>query len=537
MIRNVPASHSALCSLALLSSLATTSSVIAGGPPIAIPYQGCGQLLPGIECATFVGNDGTSFSMPLTNGFQLGDFVYVDGDICAVNCVSFCQDGPIFLLNSIKGCSDQALFSECGTVSIIGKDPESQCLVFQSDKGGTYLPDNFGTFKIGDRVRVSSNEISTPCVTPCGEITACLGFNQIDFCGIEVNECGTLALTGTKPFECIVFQGDSGNTYGINNIGKFEVGDRVRVIGTTGAPCLETCGELAGCIEGNLIQGCDAIFDECGTVTVFGDEQQQCIGFQSDSGLDYFIDNLGSFKIGDQVRVTSNLIGDPCETLCHKFEACLHLNTIEQCGMYVDECGELIPSGSLPFFCIAFQGESGNIYGINNIGEFGIGDHVRITGTTGGICMPECGQLDACIEGNTIQACGVPFDECGTIVPGGSAPFFCLVFQASSGLKYYIDNSGPYGVGSHVRVTGVTGAGCTAPNGICGDLDGCLFGNTIAGCPDINSSGAVDVDDLLAVINAWGQCPPGTIDDCPEDFNANGVVDVDDLLIVINAWS
>jgi probable HAF family extracellular repeat protein len=52
---------------------------------------------------------------------------------------------------------------------------------------------------------------------------------------------------------------------------------------------------------------------------------------------------------------------------------------------------------------------------------------------------------------------------------------------------------------------------------------------------DINSDGIVDVDDLLAVINAWGPCdsPPAA---CPEDVVADGVVNVDDLLFVIENW-
>lgn len=52
---------------------------------------------------------------------------------------------------------------------------------------------------------------------------------------------------------------------------------------------------------------------------------------------------------------------------------------------------------------------------------------------------------------------------------------------------------------------------------------------------DINHDGAVNVDDLLQVINAWGPCgtPPEL---CPADINHDGVVNVDDLLSVINAW-
>ena len=55
-------------------------------------------------------------------------------------------------------------------------------------------------------------------------------------------------------------------------------------------------------------------------------------------------------------------------------------------------------------------------------------------------------------------------------------------------------------------------------------------------CPaNINGDGAVNIDDLLAVINAWGGCPQV----CPADIappGGNGVVNVDDLLAVINAW-
>jgi hypothetical protein len=49
---------------------------------------------------------------------------------------------------------------------------------------------------------------------------------------------------------------------------------------------------------------------------------------------------------------------------------------------------------------------------------------------------------------------------------------------------------------------------------------------------DTNNSGAVDVDDLVAVILAWGPCPAP----CGADVNNSGTVDVDDLVGVILAW-
>lgn len=52
------------------------------------------------------------------------------------------------------------------------------------------------------------------------------------------------------------------------------------------------------------------------------------------------------------------------------------------------------------------------------------------------------------------------------------------------------------------------------------------------GAGDATLDGRVGVDDLLAVIMAWGSCAPP----CPCDFNGDGVVNTDDLLAVITNW-
>jgi glucose/arabinose dehydrogenase len=52
---------------------------------------------------------------------------------------------------------------------------------------------------------------------------------------------------------------------------------------------------------------------------------------------------------------------------------------------------------------------------------------------------------------------------------------------------------------------------------------------------DVDGNGEVNVDDLIAVILAWGDCwggPPV----CPGDIDGSGQVDVDDLLVVILHW-
>jgi hypothetical protein len=51
---------------------------------------------------------------------------------------------------------------------------------------------------------------------------------------------------------------------------------------------------------------------------------------------------------------------------------------------------------------------------------------------------------------------------------------------------------------------------------------------------DLNGDGVVDLNDLLMLLKAWGECPPG---DCPADLNGDGVVDVLDLLILLEYWT
>ena len=51
---------------------------------------------------------------------------------------------------------------------------------------------------------------------------------------------------------------------------------------------------------------------------------------------------------------------------------------------------------------------------------------------------------------------------------------------------------------------------------------------------DVNHNGVVNIDDLLAVISAWGPCPPPNL--CAADVDGNGVINIDDLLLVISNW-
>ena len=67
-----------------------------------------------------------------------------------------------------------------------------------------------------------------------------------------------------------------------------------------------------------------------------------------------------------------------------------------------------------------------------------------------------------------------------------------------------------------------------------GDLDG--WNGLINGCDcpgDVDGDGQVGVNDMLAVLDAWGDCP----EPCDADVDDNGTVDVNDVLFIISMWA
>jgi hypothetical protein len=77
-------------------------------------------------------------------------------------------------------------------------------------------------------------------------------------------------------------------------------------------------------------------------------------------------------------------------------------------------------------------------------------------------------------------------------------------------------------------------AGAGTPTAVIG-LDNIDVSIALSLPGDVNGDGSVDVDDLIAVILAWGACPAPPIE-CPADLNNSGSVDVDDLIAVILNW-
>ena len=51
---------------------------------------------------------------------------------------------------------------------------------------------------------------------------------------------------------------------------------------------------------------------------------------------------------------------------------------------------------------------------------------------------------------------------------------------------------------------------------------------------DLNGDTFVNFTDLVALLAAWGPCPPPTF--CPADFDGNGMIDFSDLVMLLAAW-
>jgi T5SS/PEP-CTERM-associated repeat protein len=79
------------------------------------------------------------------------------------------------------------------------------------------------------------------------------------------------------------------------------------------------------------------------------------------------------------------------------------------------------------------------------------------------------------------------------------------------------------------------GAGEVAGSGAPSSTVSVLPNLAIGGPGDVDQNGRVDVDDLLAVILAWGPCPAPP-EACPADLNGDGVVGMDDLMEVLLNW-
>ena len=133
-----------------------------------------------------------------------------------------------------------------------------------------------------------------------------------------------------------------------------------------------------------------------------------------------------------------------------------------------------------------------------------------------------------------------------TALSAGAAALVQEAGTADFDLSWHtIDCGGGPSAGDGFEIDGTTGqpdAGSTMTGGSFSLTGG--FWSGAAAVPqcegDTNSSGAVNVDDLLTVITSWGACPLPCPPNCPADIapwpSGNCIVNVDDLLSVIVHW-
>lgn len=238
---------------------------------------------------------------------------------------------------------------------------------------------------------------------------------------------------------------------------------------------------------------------------------------------------------GDQTTCGSITCPEPTSTCCLPNGTCIASQTQTQCAA---QGGTLLATPMIcqtqtcrGACCVPSTGNcvfttQNNCAAANGIFQgFGVACGNIVCFPVGGCCLPD----GTCVDNQSPEECSAQ---------GGT-------FQ-----------------GHQVACNGVK---CPVPEGACCLGTSCLsqltqedceigFGGTWVGpgtqcgagtceaqpCPgNTNGDGAVDVGDLLAVINGWGPCPPPPAA-CPADVapppNGDDQVNVSDLLAVINGW-
>jgi probable HAF family extracellular repeat protein len=155
---------------------------------------------------------------------------------------------------------------------------------------------------------------------------------------------------------------------------------------------------------------------------------------------------------------------------------------------------------------------------------------IRYTGTT-------VENLGGVGQDNTAWAINIHGDVVGEGRPTGGIKR-AMIYTDARGLEdlnLLIDPDANWFL---LAARGINDAGqivCSASNTITGESRALRLTPIVTSVPgDINGDGAVDVQDLLILLSAWGPCTKQG--DCPADLNGDGVVDVSDLLILLGNW-
>lgn len=201
-------------------------------------------------------------------------------------------------------------------------------------------------------------------------------------------------------------------------------------------------------------------------------------------------------------------------------------------------CGTLVADSS-GFACSDFMPDgTTDIYQLNNLGGFVVGDHIYVEGTIQTLCATFCWDPLACIEVTTIEDCVMTeaFAECGVLVDDG---FGCVVLMTADGETYGVDDIGAFVLGDSVFVEGTLDVACAT---FCSITGGCISGNTIEACPtaefrrgDANNDATVDIGDAISILESLfvvGSEPLPCADS--GDTNDDGGFDISDAIALLS---
>lgn len=153
----------------------------------------------------------------------------------------------------------------------------------------------------------------------------------------------------------------------------------------------------------------DNAFHRCGRL-VSGVE---CVLFESDVGGLFLLSDRGDFDVGDRVRVRGTVVPN-CVSVCMQGNGCIDVASIEPCLPAFNACGQLIQGAE----CVLFRTSAGATYLLSDLGDFDVGDRVRVRGVIDADCVSTCQEGDGCIQVESIRAC-----RGGIGGPGGRPPW------------------------------------------------------------------------------------------------------------------
>lgn len=155
--------------------------------------------------------------------------------------------------------------------------------------------------------------------------------------------------------------------------------------------------------------GQESNFNQCGELV----QGAECVLLRADDESLWVLDERGEFDVGDRVHVIGEADGN-CASICQQGDGCITVASIVHCDGAFAECGTLVQGVE----CVLFESDTNFRFAVENLGEFEVGDRVRVAGTLDGDCVTACLQTDGCIRNNTI----VPAAESGGCDDGAAPP-------------------------------------------------------------------------------------------------------------------